>query len=123
MFSGNATVNATTPLAIGASGSLWAVEVRASAAQWAPPTVTLRAQLGTADAAPVVTPATLGVMASLNHTAVPTPLQTYLQFATARYSPAFERVALAVGHKDIECRYASKRAQRYMRLQLFLSTF
>ena len=60
-----------------------------------------------------------GLMASLNHTAIPTPLQTYLQFATGRYSPAFERVALAVGASVIECRYASKRSQRYIRLQLF----
>jgi hypothetical protein len=102
VFSGNATVNATTPVAIGANGSLWAVEVQATAAQWAPATVTLDAQLGTADATPVVAPATLGVMASLNHTAIPTPLQTYLQFATGRYSPAFERVALAVGASVIE---------------------
>ena len=34
VFSGNATVNATSPVAIGANGSLWAVEVQATAAQW-----------------------------------------------------------------------------------------
>ena len=46
----------------------------------------------TGRAAPAPGSATLGVMVSLNRTQVKPPLQTYLQYVTTRYGPAFGAV-------------------------------
>ena len=103
------------PLPVGnqSTGELWRVQIQAMSSSWgkgADGMVTMEATLGaeaakttasdallgateTGRAAPAPGSATLGVMVSLNRTQVKPPLQTYLQYVTTRYGPAFGAVA------------------------------
>jgi hypothetical protein len=80
-----------TVLPVGVNGT-WLIELEASSPDWSGGPLLLPAQLGSPKMTSCAAPcgATLGIMLSLNRTAVPAVVQTYFQFVTSRYGPAFD---------------------------------